>query len=265
MEGIVYFQALILGILEGLTEFIPVSSTGHLILLVDLIGFEGPKGAVFEIAIQMGAILAVCFVYKQRLTTVACTLNQKNSQDFVLKLLIAFLPAAVIGFFAHSFIKGVLFNPWVVSYMLIIGGVIILFIERLNIKPKYKSMEEITYKTALAIGFMQCLAMIPGTSRSGATIMGAMVIGTERKTATEFSFFLAIPTMLGATVYDIYKNADHLNADAGGLIAVGFISAFLAAILVVKTVISFINKHGFAPFAYYRIVIGSGMLILLNQ
>lgn len=259
-------QSILLGILEGLTEFIPVSSTGHLILAVDLMGFKGPPGKVFEIAIQLGAILAVCWAYRKKLTKVMLTLNQKESQRFTANILIAFLPAMIIGVMAHGFIKSVLFSPWVVSCSLIIGGIIILLVERKHITPKTFAPESFTPLLALKIGLCQTVAMIPGVSRSGATIIGALLLEVERRAATEFSFFLAIPTMLAATVYDIYKNYDLLTADSFALIAAGFISAFLAALLVVRTVLAFISTHGFKPFGWYRIAVGIVMLgfLLLN-
>ncbi len=259
-----WWQALLLGIVEGLTEFIPVSSTGHLILLIDILQFSGPPGKVFEIVIQLGAIGAVCWLYREKLWHTAMGLpHDRGAQHFALIILLAFLPAAVIGVLAHGFIKAVLFSPFVVSVMLITGGIAILIIERLPLQADTHRVEEITVKRAVAIGFCQAVAMIPGVSRSGATIMGALLLKVERKTATEFSFFLAIPTMLGATVYDLYKNWSLLSPDGVGLIAVGFISAFFAALLVVRSAIAFISRHGFTPFAWYRIALGSAMLMLL--
>lgn len=266
MDLVLILQAILLGIVEGLTEFIPVSSTGHLILIIDLIGFQGPPGKVFEIVIQLGAILAVCWVYKERLYRVVIGLpNDKIAQRFACNIVLAFLPAAVIGVMAHDIIKQVLFSPWVVSVSLVIGGVIILVIERMHIQPRYEDVDDLTWKTAVKIGFCQALAMIPGVSRSGATIMGALLLKVERKAATEFSFFLAIPTMLGATVYDVYANASQLSLDNIGLIVIGFVSAFIAALCVVKTVVAFISTHGFTPFAYYRIALGTLMIFLLSQ
>jgi undecaprenyl-diphosphatase len=259
-----FLSAAFLGIVEGLTEFIPVSSTGHLILLVDLLGFEGPPGRVFEIAIQFGAILAICWLYRERFFRVATHLfSDTESQRFVVNILLGFLPAMVIGVMAHGFIKAVLFSPWVVSVMLIVGGFAILAIERWHPEPKVQHVNQITPGLALKIGLAQCLAMIPGVSRSGATIMGSMLLGCGRAPATEFSFFLAVPTMLAATVYDLYKNWAILSFDDFPVIAVGFVCAFIAAMLVVKTLIAFVSKNGFTPFAYYRIVIGTVMLILL--
>lgn len=261
MEIIVILQAVILGILEGLTEFIPVSSTGHLILAIDIIGFQSPKGKVFEIVIQLGAILAICWLYRRKIWDITSSLHKdKSSQKFALNIFIGFLPAAVLGVMFHKQIKEVLFSPIVVSVMLIVGGILIIIIEKCKHSNKFDDISKMPIRTAILIGFAQCLAMIPGTSRSGATVMGALLCGTTRKTAIEFSFFLAIPTMIGATVYDVYKNLDNLSADNTLIIILGFISAFLSALLVVRVVVDFISKHGFIPFAYYRIVIGSVML-----
>jgi undecaprenyl-diphosphatase len=263
MDITTLLQALLLGIIEGLTEFIPVSSTGHLILITEIMGFQGPKGKTFEIIIQLGAILAVCWLYRKKLIDTLLGLpKDKSAQKFTFNITLAFLPAAVLGVIFHSFIKEVLFSTTVVAVSLIVGGFIILIIEKKAPKPKYKSMDEISAKTAILIGFAQAVSMIPGTSRSGATIMGSLLLKVDRKTATEFSFFLAIPTMLGATVYDVYNNFEYLSSDSVLLIAVGFFSAFFAALFVVKIVIEFISTHGFTPFAYYRIALGTLMLAL---
>lgn len=264
MDFLLLLEAALLGLVEGLTEFIPVSSTGHLILLIDLLGFQGPPGKVFEITIQLGAILAVCWLFREKIWQVIKGLpNDRHAQMFAAKILVAFLPAMVIGALAHGFIKSVLFSPLVVAVALVVGGVIILLIERLPLKAHTHAIESMSLPHAFKIGLCQVVAMIPGVSRSGATIMGALLLGTDRRAATEFSFFLAIPTMLAATVYDIYKNRDALSFDNGLVIAVGFVTAFLAAMLVVHSLIRFVSTHGFKPFAYYRIVIGSVMLILL--
>lgn len=266
MDLISYATAALLGIVEGLTEFIPVSSTGHLILLVDLLGFRGPAGHVFEIAIQFGAILAICWLYRSKFIHVASGLfSDPTAQRFTLNLFMGFLPAMVIGAFAHDFIKGVLFNPWVVATMLVVGGFAILAIERWHSKTDVRQIDAITPMLALKIGFCQCVAMIPGVSRSGATIMGALLLGVGRATATEFSFFLAVPTMLAATLYDIYKNWSVLTFGDFPIIALGFGCAFIAALIVVRTLISFVSRNGFAPFAFYRIVLGAGMLAILSM
>jgi undecaprenyl-diphosphatase len=257
-------QAAFLGIVEGLTEFLPVSSTGHLILLVDLLGFRGPSGRVFEIAIQFGAILAVCVVYRGRLWRVARDApGDPGARRFILAILLGFLPAAVIGVLAAGFIKAVLFSPWVVSVSLIVGGLAILAIERLKPRPRFTQTERFPAIVALGVGFCQALAMIPGVSRSGATIMGAMMLGVERRAAAEFSFFLAIPTMLGATVYDLYKNRGTLSFDDGALIATGFVMAFLSALVVVRALLSYVSRHGFGVFAWYRIAVGFVMIGVL--
>jgi undecaprenyl-diphosphatase len=265
MDVATLLGAIFLGVVEGLTEFIPVSSTGHLILLVDLIGFQGPPGKVFEIVIQLGAIFAVCWAYRAKLIGVAAgVFSDPDDFRFVRNLVLAFLPAAVIGVFAHGFIKQVLFSPYVVAVALIVGGIVILVIERNLPLARHHSVEKFSPRLAILIGLCQAVAMIPGVSRSGATIMGALLLKVDRKTATEFSFFLAIPTMLGATVYDIYKNWPLLTNDSAAVIAVGFVSAFLCALLVVRSVIAFITRHGFVPFAWYRIGLGIVMLAILT-
>ncbi len=256
--------AAVLGLVEGLTEFIPVSSTGHLILLVDLLGFQGPPGKVFEVVIQLGAILAVCAVYFTRLWRVLIGLgSDPGARRFVLAVILAFLPAAVVGVLAHGFIKSVLFSPWVVSASLILGGLAILAIESKPRPAAVARVEDFSPWLALRIGLFQVLAMVPGVSRSGATILGALLLGVERRAAAEFSFFLAIPTMLGAATYDLYKNRHDLTLDGGVLIAIGFVVAFVAALAVVRIVVDFVSRHGFAPFGWYRIVIGAVMLMIL--
>jgi undecaprenyl-diphosphatase len=260
----VYGDAILLGLVEGLTEFVPVSSTGHLLLGNALLGFEGPPGHTFEIAVQLGAVLAILWVYRAKLFGVAAGLaGDPAARRFARNVVLAFLPALVLGFTLHGFIKGVLFNPWVVSVALIAGGVAILWIERNLPQPRVHEIDRIGPLTALKIGACQAVAMIPGVSRSGATIMGALLLGVDRKTATEFSFFLAIPTMLGATVYDLYKNRALLGAEDFNVIAVGFVAAFVSALLVVRTVVGFVARHGFAPFAWYRIALGTLALGLL--
>ncbi len=264
MEVGLFWQALVLGIVEGLTEFLPVSSTGHLILMDELLGFQGPSGKVFEIVIQLGAILAVCVLYFRRLWELLVTLpSSAASRRFALTIVIAFLPAAVIGVLFHRIITEYLFSPYVVSVTLILGGLAILVIERLRPVEQVHEMEAITPWLGFKIGCCQVISMIPGVSRSGATILGAILMGVDRRTATEFSFFLAIPTMFGATVYQLFKNKDALGDGGKMLIAVGFIAAFLSALLVVRTLVGFVSRHGFAPFAWYRLAIGTIMLIFL--
>ena len=259
-----WLQAILLGVLEGLTEFIPVSSTGHLILLTELLGFRGPSGRVFEVAIQFGAILAICLLYFQRLLRLALgTLTDAGARNFALGLLLAFLPAVVVGVLAHKVIKELLFSPWVVAISLIVGGIIILIVEKIRPVPVHVSAERFPLLVAFGIGCCQVLAMIPGVSRSGATIMGALMLGVNRRAATEFSFFLAIPTMLGATVFDLYKNRGALDESGLILIGIGFVFAFLSALVVVRALIAWVGQHGFAPFAWYRIGVGSLALVLL--
>ncbi|NET71551.1 MAG: undecaprenyl-diphosphate phosphatase, partial [Sphaerospermopsis sp. SIO1G2] len=255
----------LLGIVEGITEFLPVSSTGHLILLIDLLGFNAPEGKVFEVVVQLGAILAICIVFRERVTDVVCHLHHKKStQKFVGLVILAFLPAAVIGAFGHHFIKEVLFSPIVVSVMLVIGGVMILIIERCKPPATIHHVDAMGAKQAIIIGFCQALAMIPGTSRSGATMMGGLLMGIDRKTAAEFSFLLAIPTMAAATAYDLYKNFHHLSLDDGLMIGVGFMTAFLSALVTVRFLLGFLAHHGFGVFAWYRIALGCVMLLLLH-
>ncbi len=259
-----YLHAILLGFVEAATEFLPVSSTGHLILLSHVLGFEGEGADVFKVAIQLGAVLAVCVLYFTKLWNVLIGLPTKpEARRFALAVLIAFFPAALLGAGLHGFIKSVLFSPYVVCVALVVGGFAILLAERFAPKSRIHAVEDMSWLTSLKVGMCQCLALIPGVSRSGATILGGLLMGLERKVATEFSFFLAIPTMLGATVYDLYKNRDVLTLDDMTLIVIGFVTAFVVALCVVKWVVGFIARHGFAPFAYYRIVLGSlGLAVL---
>jgi undecaprenyl-diphosphatase len=257
-------SAILLGIVEGLTEFLPISSTGHLILADRLLGLEGPESKLFDIVIQLGAILAVCWVYRERLVqAVAGLATERTQQRFVANIVIAFLPAAVAGVVLYRFIKDVLFSPWVVAVSFIVGGFLILLIERVRPRPTVENVDRISWATALGIGCCQILAMIPGVSRAGATIMGGLMLGVDRAPATQFSFFLAIPTMLGAAVYDLYKNRAILSSEGAGLIAIGFVVAFIAALFVVRRLVDFVSRHGFGVFAWYRIVVGVIALIAL--
>lgn len=258
-------QALFLGFVEGLTEFLPVSSTGHLILLVDLLGFQAPPGKTFEIVIQLGAILAVCWAFRQRLLS-AATGMFGNSQEraFVRNILIGFLPAMAVGAVAYPVIRALLNSPMVVAVALILGGILIIVIERMNRNPRHHKVEDFPALLALKIGFFQVIAMIPGVSRSGATIMGSLLVGVERRAAAEFSFFLAIPTMFGAAAYSIFKNWSVLDFGNSTLIVAGFIAAFLTALVVVRAALAFISRHGFKPFAWYRIAVGLVMLFVLS-
>jgi undecaprenyl-diphosphatase len=257
--------AALLGVVEGITEFLPISSTGHLILLVDMLGFRGPPGHVFEVVIQFGAIVGVCWVYRDRLMRLAANPLTASSRHLLALLMLGFLPAAMIGLVAHGFIKSMLFNPWVVSIALIGGGVAIIAIERIVATDRVKSLDEVTLGTGLGIGFFQALAMIPGTSRSAATIMGARVLGLARGVAAEFSFLLAIPTMLAASAYDLYKNAATIDADGTALLVTGFVCALVTSVLTVRWLVGFVSSHSFSSFGWYRIGLGGLMLALLSQ
>jgi len=250
-------EALLLGLLEGLTEFIPVSSTAHLLLAGHFLGFES-NGKTFEVLIQLGAVLAILTVYFQRFLRIAYLVPKSpGARRFVIGVLVAFLPAAVIGAFAHGFIKSVLFEtPVLICGTLIFGGVVLLFVDRLAPKPVYNNAMGLPLSVALKIGLCQCLAMIPGMSRSGSTIVGAMFFGVEKRAAAEFSFFLALPTMFGAFAYDLFKNRNNLSVDDGLLILIGFAAAFCAAVLVVRSLLDFVARHGYAPFGWWRIGVG---------
>lgn len=256
---------ILLGIIEGLTEFIPVSSTGHLILLSELLGFTGEGSAAFKISIQLGAILAILIAYWRRFWNVGNGLlrGDRDSMLFTRNILIAFFPAMVIGAFAYEGIRMLLQSPMTVAVALILGGIAILVIERMVKTVTVESVEAMPLKTAIGIGIVQCFAMVPGVSRSGASIMGALLMGVERKTAAEFSFFLAVPTMIGATVYSLWSDRDVLTLDDLNAIAIGFTVAFLVALVVVKAFVAIVGRFGFAPFAWYRIVIGSVALVWL--
>jgi undecaprenyl-diphosphatase len=264
MEIFLIFKAIILGVIEGLTEFLPVSSTGHLIIASEFLGFNSIPNKLFEIVIQLGAILAICVIYRQKLFGVVCSLNKdKNSWKFSLNILIAFMPALIIGFFAHDYIKKVLFDPLIIAYALIVGGVIMIAIDHVSLKKTYHEIEEFSFPMALKIGFCQIIAMVPGVSRSGSTIIGAMIFGASKKSAAEFSFFLAIPTILAASVYDLFKARNDLTFDHLSLVAIGFIAAFISALIVVKTFIAVIRNYGFSIFGYYRIILGIFLLFIL--
>lgn len=263
MDFLLFAKVLFLGIVEGLTEFLPVSSTGHLIILGDIINYTGNSSSkVFKIVVQLGAILAICWHYRARLlNAIQKSPTDKTERHFLSLLIIGFLPAAFLGALFHSMIKNYLFHPIVVATALILGGLIILWVEKRAFSARILSVGEMKFKDAIQVGFMQCLAMCPGVSRSGATIIGGMFLGLSRKTATEFSFFLAIPTMFGATCYDLYKNWNILNTDDFLAFAVGFIASFLAAVLTVKALLKFVSNHTYNMFAYYRIAFGGFVLL----
>lgn len=257
---------IVLGLLEGATEFVPVSSTGHLIVAGHWLDFEGPVAATFEIFIQLGAILAVAWIYRARLAAaVAGWRTREADRRLILNLLLAFLPAAMVGFLIHDWMKTVLFNPTVVATALILGGVAILLIERWDPPSHVTALDAIPYRTALGVGLAQVLSLIPGTSRSGATILGGYALGLSRPVATEFSFFLAIPIMVAATLYDLFKSRDALAAEYLPMFAVGFIVAFMSAAVVVRLLIRFVAQHSFASFAWYRIALGIVILVVLAR
>jgi undecaprenyl-diphosphatase len=251
------WQVILLGLIEGFTEFLPVSSTGHLLLVEHFLGVSSP-GRTFEVLIQLGAILAILTVYSAKLLRLAIDLpSSPRARWFVLAVLVAFLPAAVIGAVAHKYIKGVLFEtPWLICTTLVIGGVVLLTVDKLRLKPRLHDAMDYPVPLALTVGLCQCLAMIPGVSRSGATIVGALLLGADKRSATEFSFYLAMPTMLGAFAYDLYKNYAGLAVDDVMNIALGFAVAFIAGVVVVRYLLDFVSRHGFAPFAWWRIILG---------
>ncbi|WII93306.1 undecaprenyl-diphosphate phosphatase [Kingella negevensis] len=259
MDIVILMKALFLGIVEGITEFLPISSTGHLIVSESLIGLHNQSEA-FDIVIQLGAILAVIYEYRQRFAHVITHIGRdSNANKFVLNLAIAFVPAAVMGLLFHKIIKGALFSPLVVATTLVIGGFLMLWIEKrtVNREPKVKNVDNMRPIDALMVGLAQVLALIPGTSRSGSTIMGGMLWGIDRKAATEFSFFLAVPMMVAASGYDIYKNWENFTADSIGIIAVGFVMAFISSLVAVKALLKFVSTKNYVPFAYYRIIFGA--------
>ncbi len=289
MTDAVWFmlKALFLGIVEGFTEFIPVSSTAHLLLIGAWIDFSSSDDKVFEVVIQFGSIMAVIWIFRERLLNLLRGSLARDPVElaFMRNLIIAFLPAAVIGALAIKYIKMLFHSPAVFVFTLVVGGFIMLWVER---KPQYAkfgaddaaaadtgpeteasrratahSLEQISWKQALAVGFAQCLAMVPGTSRSGATIISGMIAGIDRRTATEFSFFLAMPTMLAATVYDLYRNASELTSSQFSAIGLGFLAAFFSALLVVRAVLRLVSRHTYRPFAWYRIALGLVVLVWL--
>ena len=258
-------KATILGVVEGLTEFIPVSSTGHLLLMQQFFGFgDDAFGKSFAVLIQFGAILALLSIYSVRLWHLATGMfNDPQARRFIIGVLLAFLPAAVIGATAYKFIKEVLFNPWVVCFSLIAGGAVLLWVDQLDLKPRFHEATRFTLPMYFIIGVAQCLSMVPGVSRSGATIVAAMLLGADRRAAAEFSFWLAMPTMAGAFAYDLYKDHGQLSHNNLAIIAVGFIVSFICAWFVVKTFLGYVSRHGFALFVWWRVAVGTLGLIAL--
>lgn len=254
-------KAVFLGIVEGLTEFIPVSSTAHLLISSYLIDFQSIKNNLFEIVIQFGAILAICVIYRQKIFSLILNFKEKNQQKFILNLVLAFLPAAIFGTLFHGLIKKFLFSNLVIAVALILGGIAMILIDRKPRKSEVENLDNIKPLSAFYIGLFQCIAMIPGVSRSGATIIGGLLLGLNRKAATEFSFFLAIPTIAAASLYDLFKNSAELTNANVELILIGLFASFFSAILVIKWFVNFVSKNNFVPFGIYRIAVG--ILILL--
>lgn len=257
MELWVAIQALILGVVEGITEFLPVSSTGHQIIVADLIGFGGERAITFNIIIQLGAILAVVWEYRHKILGIVVDLpRERAAQKFTLNLLIAFMPAVVLGVAFADLIHEYLFNPITVATALVIGGAVMLWAEKRPHRIQAETVDDMHWTHALKVGFAQCLALVPGTSRSGATIIGGLLFGLSRKAATEFSFFLAMPTMVGAAVYSGYKYRDLFQPSDFAVFAIGFVTSFIFAMLAVRALLKFIGNHSYAAFAWYRIVFG---------
>lgn len=259
------WQAVLLGFLEGLTEYLPVSSTGHLLLAGHFLGFESP-GKTFEVLIQLGAILAIVLVYFRHLLHMVCSLpTDPRIRRFAFALALAFLPAAVLGALLHNFVKEVLFEtPKLVCIMLILGGFVLLAIDKVQLTPRYQDVIDIPAGRTFGIGLFQCLALIPGVSRSGSTIVGGLLLGADKRTAAEFSFYLAMPTMAGAFALDLYKNWERLQVSDALPIGAGFVAAFITAVAVVKLALDFIGRHGFTPFAWWRIIVGTAGLAALS-
>jgi len=256
MDLLLVLKAVVLGIVEGLTEFLPVSSTGHLIIVGDLINFTGDKAKVFEIVIQLGAVLGVAWDYRTRLARTLTHIREKSEQRFVLNLFVAFLPAAILGLLLHHHIKTYLFNSFTVALALIVGGIAILLIERLPLKVRTNDVDSLGMLDALKIGLAQTFSLFPGVSRAGATIMGGLLAGLSRTAATEFSFFLAMPMMVAATGYELFNNLHALKTSDLEVMAVGFVMSFISAVIVVKMFLRYVSRHDFSVFAWYRIVFG---------
>jgi undecaprenyl-diphosphatase len=254
-------KALVLGVLEGATEFIPVSSTGHLLLLQHFFGLDDEANKTFAILIQFGAILAILSVYFSKLLKIGLSVpSDPQARRFVIGVLAAFIPAVILGVLFRDFIKGVLFNPWVVCTTLILGGFILMAVDRMRLSAEHHDATRFPFRTYVLIGLFQCLAMIPGVSRSGATIVGAMLMGADKRSAAEFSFFLAIPTMAGAFSYELLKSYKLLSFNDGVMIVVGFLAAFVSGLFVVRSLLDYVGRRGFGLFAWWRIIVGAAGL-----
>ena len=258
-------RAVILGVVEGVTEFLPVSSTGHLLLAGRFFGLgEDNFWKTFDVLIQLGAILAIVALYFHKLWKIALGMfSNEEDRRFVIGVLVAFLPAVIIGLIAGKYIKEFLFNPWIVCFSLIVGGAVLMWVDQIDHKPHEHDATKFPLLMYLWIGFAQCLAMVPGVSRSGASIVAAMLLGADKRAAAEFSFFLAIPTMVGAFVYDFYKNRADMTTDHLGIVAIGFVVSFITAMIVVKTFLNYLTRHGFQLFAWWRVIVGTLGLVAL--
>jgi undecaprenyl-diphosphatase len=258
MTFVLFVKALVLGVVEGLTEFLPVSSTGHLIIVGDAIGFTGERANTFEIFIQLGAIFGVVWHYRTRVLGLVLHAIRPRERAFLLKLFVAFLPAAILGLFTHRYIKTYLFNPLTVAGALVVGGAVILLVERWHRhhSARVHQIDDLSYADAFKVGVAQMFSLFPGVSRAGATIIGGLLTGLSRTTATEFSFFLAIPIMFAATFFDLYQNVEILQSEDVAMFAVGFVVAFITAVFVVRSFLIYVSRHTFRPFAWYRIVVG---------
>ncbi|PIE82887.1 MAG: undecaprenyl-diphosphatase [Candidatus Contendobacter odensis] len=266
MDILLILKALVMGLVEAASEFLPISSTGHLIIVGDFLNFTGSRAETFEIFIQLGAILAVVWIYRQRiLDTVRYLDRDRKSQRLTVNLVVAFIPAAVLGLLSHDYITHYLFNPVTVAGALVVGGVIILLIERYAPAGRIQQVDDMTWKDALLVGMAQSAALFPGVSRSGATIMGGMLGGMSRFAATEFSFFLAIPTMFAATLYSLLKEWGNLTTADLPIFAVGFVAAFLGSLVVVRFLLAYVGTNSFIPFAWYRIIFGGLLLMYFHH
>lgn len=262
MDWYSIFKAIVLGLVEGITEFLPVSSTGHLIVVGDWLAFSTEQAKTFDVFIQLGAILAIVWLYREKLLELALTWHERpETRRLILGLLVAFLPAAIVGFLAYGWIKEYLFGPVTVSAAVLVGGIVILLIERANPRTHIHDMDRLPMRTALGIGLAQVLSLFPGVSRSGATIMGAYALGCSRTVAAEFSFFLAIPIIAAAGLYDLWGSRSILSASDVPVFAVGFLVSFVSALVVVKLFLRFLTSHTFVPFGWYRIIVGGLLLI----
>jgi undecaprenyl-diphosphatase len=266
MDIMMLLKAALLAVICGVAEFLPISSNGHVLIMDTVLGFEGPPGKLFEISLQLGSILAICWLYRAKLLHTACCIaTDKKDQRFALNIFLAFIPAGLLGYLFHHQIIEYLFNAWVVAIMLIVGGFAILAVEKWKPAAQIATLDDITPMRALSIGLFQMIALIPGVSRSAATILGAMLLKIERKTAAEFSFFLAIPMIVVASFFDLFIHRHEMTMNGLSVIAIGFVIAFFSAMLVVQWLMNFISRHGFVPFAYYRIIAGTLVLLMLAR